>query len=110
MQSPPPKHIDEAAVVRTLDPGKDVDGFHSKTQFMVPIAAAVEEILKHIFIRSHLVQGETFMQWLEKQTFVVIGKGKTGGQPIIDLLQSKEIHPIIVASKTENPEAKIKIR
>jgi methylenetetrahydrofolate dehydrogenase (NADP+)/methenyltetrahydrofolate cyclohydrolase len=28
VQSPPPKHIDEAAVVRTLDPGKDVDGFH----------------------------------------------------------------------------------
>jgi methylenetetrahydrofolate dehydrogenase (NADP+)/methenyltetrahydrofolate cyclohydrolase len=28
VQSPPPKHIDEAAVVRTLDPRKDVDGFH----------------------------------------------------------------------------------
>jgi methylenetetrahydrofolate dehydrogenase (NADP+)/methenyltetrahydrofolate cyclohydrolase len=28
VQSPPPKHIDEAAVVRALDPNKDVDGFH----------------------------------------------------------------------------------
>ena len=28
VQSPPPKHIDEDAVVRTLDPRKDVDGFH----------------------------------------------------------------------------------
>ena len=28
VQSPPPKHIDEAAVVRAIDPGKDVDGFH----------------------------------------------------------------------------------
>jgi methylenetetrahydrofolate dehydrogenase (NADP+)/methenyltetrahydrofolate cyclohydrolase len=28
VQSPPPKQIDEAAIVRTLDPGKDVDGFH----------------------------------------------------------------------------------
>jgi methylenetetrahydrofolate dehydrogenase (NADP+)/methenyltetrahydrofolate cyclohydrolase len=28
VQSPPPKHIDEAAIVRALDPGKDVDGFH----------------------------------------------------------------------------------
>lgn len=28
VQSPPPKHIDEAAVVRALDPRKDVDGFH----------------------------------------------------------------------------------
>ncbi len=28
VQSPPPKHIDEAAVIRAIDPRKDVDGFH----------------------------------------------------------------------------------
>jgi methylenetetrahydrofolate dehydrogenase (NADP+) / methenyltetrahydrofolate cyclohydrolase len=28
VQSPPPKQIDEAAIVRALDPHKDVDGFH----------------------------------------------------------------------------------
>ena len=28
VQSPPPKHIDEEAVVRAIDPRKDVDGFH----------------------------------------------------------------------------------
>jgi len=28
VQSPPPPHIDEAAVVRAIDPRKDVDGFH----------------------------------------------------------------------------------
>jgi methylenetetrahydrofolate dehydrogenase (NADP+)/methenyltetrahydrofolate cyclohydrolase len=28
VQSPPPRQIDEAAVVRALDPAKDVDGFH----------------------------------------------------------------------------------
>jgi methylenetetrahydrofolate dehydrogenase (NADP+)/methenyltetrahydrofolate cyclohydrolase len=28
VQSPPPKHIDEGAIVRALDPSKDVDGFH----------------------------------------------------------------------------------
>ena len=28
VQSPPPKHIDEGAIVRALDPAKDVDGFH----------------------------------------------------------------------------------
>src|ERR1051326_133452 len=30
VQSPPPKQIDEAAIVRALDPRKDVDGFHSE--------------------------------------------------------------------------------
>ncbi len=28
VQSPPPKHIDEAAIIRAIDPHKDVDGFH----------------------------------------------------------------------------------
>ncbi len=28
VQSPPPPHIDEAAVIRAIDPAKDVDGFH----------------------------------------------------------------------------------
>lgn len=28
VQSPPPKHIDERAIVEALDPRKDVDGFH----------------------------------------------------------------------------------
>jgi methylenetetrahydrofolate dehydrogenase (NADP+)/methenyltetrahydrofolate cyclohydrolase len=28
VQSPPPKQIDEAVIVRALDPAKDVDGFH----------------------------------------------------------------------------------
>jgi methylenetetrahydrofolate dehydrogenase (NADP+)/methenyltetrahydrofolate cyclohydrolase len=28
VQSPPPKHIDESAIIRALDPAKDVDGFH----------------------------------------------------------------------------------
>ena len=28
VQSPPPEHIDEAVIVRALDPRKDVDGFH----------------------------------------------------------------------------------
>ncbi len=28
VQSPPPRHIDEAAIVRAINPAKDVDGFH----------------------------------------------------------------------------------
>jgi methylenetetrahydrofolate dehydrogenase (NADP+)/methenyltetrahydrofolate cyclohydrolase len=28
VQSPPPRHIDEAAIIRAIDPAKDVDGFH----------------------------------------------------------------------------------
>lgn len=30
VQSPPPPHIDEAEIVRAIDPAKDVDGFHPR--------------------------------------------------------------------------------
>jgi methylenetetrahydrofolate dehydrogenase (NADP+)/methenyltetrahydrofolate cyclohydrolase len=32
VQSPPPDHIDEQAIVRALDPRKDVDGFHPENE------------------------------------------------------------------------------
>jgi methylenetetrahydrofolate dehydrogenase (NADP+)/methenyltetrahydrofolate cyclohydrolase len=28
VQSPPPRHLDEAAIIRAIEPAKDVDGFH----------------------------------------------------------------------------------
>src|SRR6202521_2610149 len=40
VQSPPPKQIDEAAIVRALDPAKDVDGFHPVNVAKLASAAA----------------------------------------------------------------------
>ena len=65
VQSPPPPHIDEAAVVLEIDPAKDVDGFHpenvaklvleDETGF-VPSAskdgALVEAVCKHFGLDS----------------------------------------------------------
>src|ERR1700730_17230077 len=40
VQSPPPKQIDEATIVRALDPRKDVDGFHPLNVAKLASAAA----------------------------------------------------------------------
>src|SRR5438445_11284092 len=40
VQSPPPKQIDEATIVRALDPRKDVDGFHPVNVAKLVSAAA----------------------------------------------------------------------
>src|SRR5258707_3541879 len=40
VQSPPPKQIDEAAIIRELDPAKDVDGFHPTTIAKLALAAS----------------------------------------------------------------------
>src|SRR5467141_1661248 len=39
VQSPPPKQIDEAEIVRALDPRKDVDGFHPENVAKLALGA-----------------------------------------------------------------------
>ena len=45
----------------------------------------------------------SFINWMEKQSIVVIGKGKTGGAPTIDMLKKLGLKPGIVDSQTPNP-------
>lgn len=49
-----------------------------------------------------------FTNWLAKQNIVVIGKGKTGGGPTIDLLKHMGINPSVIDSKTQNREELLK--
>jgi methylenetetrahydrofolate dehydrogenase (NADP+)/methenyltetrahydrofolate cyclohydrolase len=80
---------------------KDVDGFRTDSNFGMPIAKAALEILKEIFIQTNSKM--EFIDWLKSKAIVVIGKGETGGKPIIEMLKKTEIEPIIVDSKTKNP-------
>jgi len=103
VQLPLPKHIDQEKLLLAIDPKKDIDGFHPKSDFHMPIADAVTELLEHVFINiSHKQQ--SFVEWLKKQNIVVIGKGKTGGKPIINLLKQQNIQPFVIDSKTMHPE------
>ena len=51
---------------------------------------------------AHL--GGELTQWLKSRSIVVIGKGETGGRPIIQLFKQMEIEPTVIDSKTSNPE------
>jgi methylenetetrahydrofolate dehydrogenase (NADP+)/methenyltetrahydrofolate cyclohydrolase len=105
LQLPIPEHLNEHELLFTINPEKDVDGFHPHTKFPVPVAAAVLEIIRDVFTRSLLAQDAPISTWLKQQHIVVIGKGKTGGQPIIDILKRHGISPEIIDSKTKNPTA-----
>lgn len=107
LQLPIPQHLDKEKLLQTISPKKDVDGFHPDSQFIPPLATAVEKILQHIFTISNPLQEASFDHWLQQQNIVVFGKGKTGGQPILSLLQEKKLTPIIIDSKTENTVAKL---
>ncbi len=101
VQSPPPKHIDEQAVILAIDPAKDVDGFHpinvgklaiGDPSGFVPctplgcqrllIEAGVETAGAHVVMlgRSMLV-GKPF-------ALLMMGKGK-GGDATVTVAHSR---------------------
>lgn len=119
VQRPLPKHIDSKKVDELTSPEKDIDGFNSQTKFPMPLPLAVMEILKQVHIMSSRTsktsvaiseiasdspRNDSFLPWLKKQNIVVIGKGETGGGPIIQYLKSMNINPIVIDSKTTNSE------
>lgn len=91
VQRPLPQHLDSKLIKMTIDPKKDVDGFHPNSKFQPPISLAVLKILDEV-------------NWKKTEKIVVIGKGETGGKPIIDTFKKMGIEPQIIDSKTPNPE------
>src|SRR6184192_2113378 len=87
VQSPPPKHIDEAAIVRALDPRKDVDGFHPEnvaklviddpTGFVPCTPLGVQRLL----VESKIEINGTHV--------VVLGRSMIVGKPLALLLMQK---------------------
>lgn len=104
VQRPLPSEINNTDINLCVDPKKDIDAFHPDTLFTMPLAAAVIKILEEIFARSDLVQGLTFINWLREKNIVVIGKGETGGGPVITELKKLGLDPFVIDSKTEYPE------
>lgn len=90
VQQPLPPHLSLDNITNAIDPKKDVDGFHAQSKFQPPISLTVLEILKFVPLKNKKI--------------VVVGKGKTGGKPIIKTFKEMGINPIVIDSKTENPE------
>lgn len=88
VQSPPPPQIDEEAIVRAIDPCKDVDGFHPEnvaklvledpTGFVPCTPAGCMRLLKESGIETSGAEA------------VVIGRSMIVGKPMALLLMSKE--------------------
>lgn len=102
VQLPLPKHLDENIALE-VNPEKDIDAFNPKSPYPMPLAKAVLKILENIASQGQTLRGKNFIKWMETQNIVVIGKGKTGGAPTIDMLKSMGLKPGIVDSRTLNP-------
>ncbi len=83
-----------------INPQKDVDGFHRESPFQGATAIGVWEMLTAF---AYLEGFKTTAEFLKGKKIVVLGRGKTAGGPIIDLLQNKGLEVDVVSRDTENP-------
>lgn len=121
IQRPLPPQIDVEKLELLTDPEKDIDGFHPSSPYTLPLPLAVVKILEEIYLSLRVnkmseaipekiaaspsaPRNDKFINWLKSQNVVVLGKGPTGGGPIIKLLNKLGANPIVIDSKTENPE------
>lgn len=105
VQRPLPKETSiDASVLLKVNPQKDVDGFVPNSAFTVPVAMAVDEILRFIYSQlDTLDKFDQFESWLTTKKIVVIGRGETAGKPIAAYLTKKQCATSIIHSQTSNP-------
>jgi len=88
VQSPPPKQIDEATIVRALNPEKDVDGFHPLNVAKLAIGDVTGFVpctplgCQRLLIESGVE--------IEGAHVVVLGRSMIVGKPLALLLMQKE--------------------
>ncbi len=105
IQRPIPEHIDEGLIANSINPKKDVDGFHPQSKFSPPIAQAVLKILEKIYASTPGVdvqKPQGFSNWLKNKKIAVVGRGVTAGGPIISALKKLGIEPEVITSKTDD--------
>ena len=99
VQLPVPAHIDENAVIRAIDPGKDVDGFHPQNVgalcigqrgFVSCTPAGIIQLLKRSGIE------------IAGQECVVIGRSNIVGKPMALLLLRENGTVTVTHSKTKD--------
>jgi methylenetetrahydrofolate dehydrogenase (NADP+)/methenyltetrahydrofolate cyclohydrolase len=102
VQSPPPKHIDEDAIVRTIDPRKDVDGFHPEnvaklvledpTGFVPCTPAGCMKLMESGGIETNGADA------------VIIGRSMIVGKPMALLLVSKNSNATVTIAHSRSKD------
>ncbi len=128
IQRPLPKHLNAQKLELLINPQKDIDGFHPDSPYVLPLPLAVVKILEEIYFSRHPeakpkdlkilrrayteqsrnAQNDSFQTWLRNQNIVIIGKGSTGGGPILKYFNKLNAYPIQIDSKTISPGKLIK--
>ena len=106
VQSPPPKQIDEAAIVRALDPRKDVDGFHPQNIARLALGDSTGFVpCTPLGVQRLLIESEIDIAGAH---IVILGRSMIVGKPLALLLMQKnkgaDATVTVVHSRSRNLE------
>jgi methylenetetrahydrofolate dehydrogenase (NADP+) / methenyltetrahydrofolate cyclohydrolase len=110
IQRPVPQHLNQPKILNLTSPYKDVDGFVPGSEFIVPVAKAVGEILEEIYKRSYSIDinisdnSKFYLHWLKTKHICIIGRGDTAGKPIANYLNKLDCTTSIIHKSTSNRE------
>src|SRR5881398_4103315 len=87
VQSPPPKQIDEAVIVRALDPRKDVDGFHPENVAKLALGDPTGLVpCTPLGVQRLLIESKIDISGAH---VVILGRSMIVGKPVALLLMQK---------------------
>ena len=99
VQMPLPKHIDSVKVLDSIDPAKDVDGFHPVNVGKLSIG---ERALAPCTPVGSIILAKTVKHDLSGLDAVVVGRSNIVGKPMAQLLLRENCTVTIAHSRTKN--------
>lgn len=101
IQLPLPNHIDEYAVISTINPNKDVDGFHVENAGALAIG---RDSLTPCTPQGVVIMLEQTLPELAGLHAVIVGRSNIVGKPLASLLLQKNCTVTTVHSRSKNIE------
>jgi methylenetetrahydrofolate dehydrogenase (NADP+)/methenyltetrahydrofolate cyclohydrolase len=105
VQLPLPKHVNAERVLNTIDPNKDVDGFHPVNVGRLWIG---ERTLVPCTPTGSVILAKTVQPNLSGLNAVVIGRSNIVGKPVAALLLRENCTVTVAHSRTKNIESVVK--
>ena len=105
VQLPLPKHIDKRKVIETIDPKKDVDGFHPMN--VGNLSSGYDSTIPCTPLGCYLLIKDTEKN-LNGKHAVIIGRSNLNGKPMTQLLLKENCTVTITHSKTKDLKAECK--
>jgi methylenetetrahydrofolate dehydrogenase (NADP+)/methenyltetrahydrofolate cyclohydrolase len=106
VQLPLPKQIDSSKVLSTIDPAKDVDGFHVVN--VGKLSTGQDALVACTPVGSVMLAKDALGQKLDGLEAVVIGRSNIVGKPVAQLLLAENCTVTIAHSRTKDLPAVVR--